>query len=269
MEQLESALGDALSSVAQFLPKLVGFLVILLIGYLIAKALRTVVDKVLERVGFDKAVERGGIRAALQKSKYDASDMVAKVVYYAAMLFTLQLAFGVFGDNPISELIQGMIAYLPNVVVAIVLVVIAAAVAQAVKGIVETALGGLSYGKALATGASVAILAIGVFAALDQLQIAPNIVNGIFYAILAVIAGSAIVAIGGSGIQPLRSRWEQALQKGDEKRQEVQQEASSGGSPAATVPQAPGVVPPGTPPPPAAGTGDTIQLPDPATTRPY
>jgi hypothetical protein len=54
---------------------------------------------------------------------------------------------------------------------------------------------------------------LGIFAALDQLNIAPAIVNGLFYALLAVAAGSAIVAIGGGGIVPMRQKWEQALQK--------------------------------------------------------
>ena len=264
MDQFTEALGEALASVANFLPKLVGALIILLIGWVVAKVLRTLTDKVLERVGFDKAVERGGIRKALAKSQYDASDLVAQIVYYAVLLFTLQLAFGVFGPNPISELLQGLIAYLPNIVVAIILIVVAAAIAQAVRSMISSALGGLSYGDALATTAGIAILAIGVFAALDQLRIAPDIVNGIFYAILAVIAGSAIVAIGGSGIQPLRGRWEKALQKLDDTKDEIDRETSrsdssarsstgSGGAPASGSPSTVQA----TPPPPTAHDGRT------------
>jgi len=59
--------------------------------------------------------------------------------------------------------------------------------------------------------AAIAIMVVGVFAALNQLQIAPAIVTGLFYAILAVVVGSAIVAIGGGGIVPMRSRWERML----------------------------------------------------------
>jgi len=211
----EQGIESAWSRVAEFVPKLIGFLVILIVGYIIVKIIAKAVEAVLERVGFDKAVERGGVKKALAKSKYDASDLVAKVVFYGLFLLVLQAAFGVFGENPVSELIASVIAYLPKVFVAMIIIVVASAIAAAIKELVGSALGGLSYGKTLATAASAAVLVIGVFAALNQLQIAPAIVNGLFYAILAVVVGSAIIAIGGSGIQPLRARWEATLQRYD------------------------------------------------------
>ena len=127
------------------------------------------------------------------------------------MLLVLQLAFGVFGPNPISDLIQGVIAYLPRLFVAIVIIIVAAVIASAVREILGSLLSGLSYGRVLATSASVAILAIGFFAALDELKIAPAIVHGLFYAILAIIVGVAVVAVGGAGIMPMRRIWERSL----------------------------------------------------------
>jgi len=218
---------DAWSDVASFVPKLLGFLLILVIGYFVVKAIAKVADAVLERVGFDRAVERGGIARALSASKYDASDIISKVIFYALFLLVLQMAFGVFGSNPISDLIEGVIAYLPKVIAAILIVVITAAIAAAAKELIEAALGGLSYGKALANVASIAILVVGVFAALNQLQIAPQIVTGLFYALLVVVAGSAVIAIGGGGVQPMRQRWERALQRYDEEAPRLRQ-ASQG-----------------------------------------
>ena len=222
--QFDQGIEDAWGDIASFVPKLLGFLVILVVGYFVAKAIGKIVDKVLERVGFDGAVERGGVKQALANSKYDASDLVSKVVYWTLFLFVLQLAFGVFGANPVSDLLTGVIAYLPKVFVAIVIVVVASAIAAGVKEVVGNALGGLSYGRTVAAGASVAILVLGVFAALDQLQIAPAIVTGLFYALLAVVVGSAIVAIGGGGIQPMRTRWESALERYDEEKANVRAE---------------------------------------------
>lgn len=212
---------DAWTNVAEFVPKLVGFLLILLIGWLVAKALSKAADAVLERVGFDRAVERGGVGRALASSKFDASDIVGKVIFYALMLIVLQMAFGVFGPNPVSELIDDVITYLPKVIAAILIIVVASAIAAAVKELIDAALGGLSYGKALAIGASSAILVVGVFAALDQLQIAPRIVAGLFYAMLAIVAGSAIIAIGGGGIAPMRRRWDAMLERYDSEKQNI------------------------------------------------
>jgi hypothetical protein len=218
---------DAWANVAEFVPKLVAFLLILVIGWFIAKALGKAFDAVLERVGFDDAVERGGVKSALAKSKYDASDIVGKVVYYALFLLVLQAAFSVFGQNAISDMINSVIAYLPKVFVAIVIVVVAAAVAAAVKDLIENALSGMSYGKGLAVGASTLIVVVGAFAALDQLEIAPTIVSGLFYAMLAIVVGSAVIAIGGAGVTELRPYVRRALERADDEASNMKQQARS------------------------------------------
>lgn len=129
LENIERAVGDGFALVARFVPQLLLFLVILLIGWLIAKGLRKATNAILERVGFDRAVERGGVGRMLARSKYDASDLIATVVYYAVLLITLQIAFSAFGPNPISDLLTQFVAFLPRIVVAIIIVVIAAAIA--------------------------------------------------------------------------------------------------------------------------------------------
>lgn len=218
---MREAFDDALAATVEFLPKLLGFLLILIIGYIIAKVLSRVVATVLEKVGFDRAVERGGIKKALDKSQYDASDILGKIVFYAVMLFVLSTAFGVFGPNPISDYLAAVIGYLPRIFVAIIIVVIAAAVAAAAKGLIQTSLGGLSYGRIVANAISALIIALGVIAALNQLQIATNVVNAVLYAFLAAIVGIVIVAVGGGGITPMRQRWESTLAKYDEEKPRV------------------------------------------------
>jgi hypothetical protein len=141
----QDGIESAWSNVATFVPKLATALLILLVGWFVAKAVASILNKVLERVGFDRVVERGGVRQLLARSKYDPSDILAKLVFWTILLFVLQLAFGVFGSNPISDLLRGLIA----------------------------------------RGAGIAILVFAAFAALDQLQIATRIVTGLWYAILA------------------------------------------------------------------------------------
>jgi hypothetical protein len=222
---------SAWSNVATFVPKLVAALVILLVGWMVAKAVASILNKVLERVGFDRVVERGGVRQVLARSKYDPSDILAKLAFWTIMLFVLQLAFGVFGANPISDLLRGLIAYLPNIFVAILILVIAAAVARAVTELLSNLLSAMQGGQLLARGAGIAILVFAAFAALDQLQIAPRIVTGLWYAILAAVVGSVIVAVGGGGIRTMQHYWErtatQAEQRAPQLRQQVQQSAAA------------------------------------------
>jgi len=216
-----AGVSNAWSNVATFVPKFVVFLLILIIGYLIAKAIAKILTKVLQRVGFDRLVERGGIKRALDRSSYDAAGILAKIVYYAIMLFVLSTAFGVFGSNPISDYLRAIIAYLPLVFVAIVIVVIAAAIAAGAKSLIENSLGGLAYARVLANLASGFILAIGVIAALDQLHIAANVVNAVLYAVLAALVGIAIVAVGGGGIKTMAQRWEAVAARYDEEKPKI------------------------------------------------
>jgi len=207
---------NAWSAVASFVPKFVAFLVILAIGWFIAKALGKLVAKVLEKVGFDRVVERGGIKQALAKSKYDASDIIAKLVYYAVLLIALQMAFGVWGPNPVSGLLAGIVAWLPKAVVAIVIVVIAGAIARAVKDLVSGALSGLSYGKTLGTIASVFIWALGIIAALNQIGVATTVTTPVLITVLATVAGVIIVGMGGGLVRPMQQRWERWLGRAEE-----------------------------------------------------
>ncbi len=138
----------------------------------------------------------------------------------------LTLAFGMFGDNPLSLLLASVIAFLPKIFIAIVILVITMAIATAARELVVASLGGLSYGKMLGNLAAGAILFIGLFMVLDQLQIAEDIIQTLFTAILAVLACSAIIAIGGGGIQPMRARWESALSKYDQEKETVRSEVS-------------------------------------------
>jgi hypothetical protein len=208
--QYSRGIEDAWSEVASFVPKFLGFLVILVVGYLVVKAIAKIADKALERVGFDKAVERGGVKKALESSKYDASDIVSKLVFYALFLLVLQMAFGIFGANPVSDLIASVIAFIPKAIVAVIIVVVACSIAAGAKLLIENTLGGLDYGKSLANVAAAFIVAFGFFAALNQLEIAKDIVNGLYYAVLALIVGSGIIAIGGGGIQTMARQWERA-----------------------------------------------------------
>src|SRR5512144_1511327 len=187
-------ISTAWANVVAFVPKFVAFLVILIVGLLVAKILEKVLDKVLERVGFDRLVERGGVKQALARSRYDASGILGRILYYAVVLFTLSTAFGVFGRNPISDYLRAVIAYLPRVFAAVIILVVAAAIAAAVRSLVDNLLGGLSYGPALATLASAAIIFLGIIAGLNQLNVAANVVNALLYAVLAVIVGVVSVA---------------------------------------------------------------------------
>ncbi|MGE2719001.1 mechanosensitive ion channel family protein [Mycolicibacterium celeriflavum] len=223
---MEDALRDMWRSVATIAPKLLVFLLILIVGWILAKLIAKAVDKILERVGFDRAVERGGVRKALENSRYDASTIVSKIVYYALVLVVLQFAFGVFGPNPVSDLLAGVIAFLPRLLVALVIVVVAAAIAAAVRDIVTNALSGLSYGRMLGNIASVFILGLGIIAALNQVGIALTVTLPVLIAVLGTIGGILVVGVGGGLIKPMQHRWEDYLTRAERDGRNMREQTS-------------------------------------------
>jgi Mechanosensitive ion channel, conserved TM helix len=218
---IQSGLQSAWQHVATIVPKLLGFFLILLIGWFIAKALSKLTNSLLERVGFDNWVERGSLKQAFTRNNTDASDLVAVLVFWTVFLIALQLAFGIWGPNPISDLLHGLIAYIPRIVVAVIILVIAAAVARVLTDVLRPMLGAVEGGDWIARAAGIAVMVIGVFAALDELQIAPAIVVGLFYALLAVIVGSLIVAFGGGGIPVAREYLQRWRVRGEAKAAEI------------------------------------------------
>src|SRR5918993_1545232 len=193
---------DGLAAVIAFVPLALLFLLILIVGLIVAKLISVAVEKLLERVGFDRLVERGGIKRALAGSKLDASDIVGKIIYYTLVLFVLQFAFGVFGPNPVSDLLEGIIAFLPKIIVAIIIIV------------------------------------LGVTAALNQIEVATTVTTPILIAVLAIIAGVIIVGAGGGLIRPMQQRWEAWLARAEQEAPRIKQEVQSAPSVGDQVQQA-------------------------------
>lgn len=204
-------ISNAWSSVANIIPKVIAFAVIMLVGWFICKALYKVLDRVLRRIGTERLAERAGSDRMLAGSKWDATTIVCKLIYYMLLLVVLQLALGVFGPNPISTMVHSVVAWLPRAIVACVIIVVAMAIANAVRDVITNVLAAQSYGALLGRIAWGFIVFFGAIAALAQVGIATFVLGPILWSVLAIISGVAIVGVGGGLIAPMRSRWERML----------------------------------------------------------
>jgi hypothetical protein len=215
---------NLINTVAHAIPKIVVFLLILIVGGFIAWLIGRLITKGLQKLGFNRFAERGAVGQALSRGRWDASTLVGKIVYYMILLFVLQMAFGVFGPNPISVLLTAVVAWLPKAIVAIAIIIIASAIAKVVKDLINNAIGGLSYGPFLAGAASVVIIVLGVIAALNQADIATTVTEPVLIAGLATVAAIAAIGVGGGLIRPMQSRWERILNSAE--RETTQQVAA-------------------------------------------
>jgi hypothetical protein len=204
MVNLQTTILDPINAtlvqLAAYLPALIGALVILIIGWIIAKLVQRVVTNALTLVRLDVAAEHAGITAFLRKGeiKESASDLIGKLVYWLIMLVVLVTAVNALGLTTASELLDKVFLYLPNVIAAIFVIILGTFLAAIVSGIVLTgsANAGLKNAKILADISRYAIIIFAAIIALDQLGIETNLLVSTFSIIVAGIALAFAIAVG-------------------------------------------------------------------------
>ncbi len=199
----------ALALLFTFVPKLLGFLVILLIGWIVASALAKAVTFLLRKVGFDRIGNRIGLTRLSQQAgiKTDAADILGRIVYWFLFLIFLVPAVDALGLTTVSNLLGQVIGYLPNVFVAILVLFLGTLAATVVADIVRGATASARIGNPniFANIARYAILAFVALIALEQLQIATSLLNILFTAIMGAAALAFGLAFGLGGVDTARN----------------------------------------------------------------
>jgi hypothetical protein len=213
------SLQRGLDELVAFLPRLIGFLVILLIGWLIARAVRALIVKALQGVGVDRALSGGTAGPYVARVMPDArpSEVIGTIVFWFLFLGALAIAVSQLGIAALNNFVASIVAYLPNVAVAILIFVVAGAVAAAVGSLVTRTLGDTATGKIAAAAAPVLIMGIATFMILDQLNIAPAIVQITYIALVGSVALGLALAFGLGGRDVAARVLEDAYRDGRER----------------------------------------------------
>jgi hypothetical protein len=213
-----------------FIPNLIGFLVILLVGWLIAKAVRALIAKALEAVGLDKALHDSPAGEYVEKFSPGASPsrLIGAVAFWFIFLFVLTAALSALKIPAVTAFMDEVLAYLPNVIAAVIIFVIAAAVAGAIGGVVAKLLGDTPTGKVVASVVPALIMVIAVFMILNQLRIAPAIVSITYTALIGSVALGAALAFGLGGRDVAGRMLEDAYRKGREQKGQVEEDVELG-----------------------------------------
>ena len=219
--EISNSIQKGLDDLVGFLPRLVGFLIILLIGYIIAKVLQKVVAVALEKVGADRAVRSGPSGEYIDRVAPDTSpsSLIGRVVFWFVMLGVLSIAISSLGIAALNAFLADVLAYLPNVVAAILILVIAIALAGALARLITGAMGETGAGKMMATAVPALVLAIAVFMVLNQLKIATEIVTITYAALLGALALGSALAFGLGGRDVASRMLEDAYRRGQLERE--------------------------------------------------
>lgn len=229
MTAVINALTDGLRSIVAFLPALLGAILIVIVGWIVAAVLRAVTERILESVGFDRWVGRHGLKQVVEDGEgnameVDPSNWVARLVFWLVMIASVLLAFNALGLTAVNALLVGAIAYIPLIIVAIIEVVVAFVIASLVHDLVRGALGNVSGSDTIAMTMQYVIIAVGIFMALSQLGIAPVIVNSLFIALLAAMVLIASISFGIGGIDTAKKVISDWYASGQQKAKEIQRE---------------------------------------------
>lgn len=205
-----SALANALNLVFIFVPLLIGFLLILLVGYIVAKIVSKAVTFLLRKIGFDKLANRIGLSRIEQNMgiRLDPAGVLGTIVFWFIFLVFLVPATNALGLTAVSGILNTMIAYIPNVFVAILVLFLGTLAGTFVADIVRGATTSANIGnpKIFANIARYAIIGFAALIALEQLQIAPALLNILFTAIVAALAIAFGLAFGLGG-QDTARKW--------------------------------------------------------------
>jgi Conserved TM helix len=219
-----------LDSFFGFLPKLLGFIIVLAIGWIIARVVRTVVTKALQKVGLDRALHSGTTGQYVDRVAPDTSpsQLIGKLAYWFIFLGALAIAVSQLGIAALDNFVAAIGAYLPNIIAAVLIFVVAGAIAAAIGGLVARTMGDTPTGKVVGSVVPVLVMAIATFMILNQLQIAPEIVTITYAALLGAAALSMALAFGLGGREVAGRMLEDAYNKGQEQRGQVRRDMELG-----------------------------------------
>jgi Conserved TM helix/PRC-barrel domain len=208
------SLQDSLSAFLEYVPQLIGAIIILIVGYLIARALQAAVERLLRAVGFDRWMERGGIKQFFDRAetRETPATVLGTLVFWLVFIVAIAMATDALGIRQVSVVLSQLIAYIPNVIAAILILILAALLANFVAGLVRGATGV----DILGTVAQAAIIVYAAFAALTQLGIAVQLTAPTFLIILGAVALAAAIAFGLGSREVAQDIVERAYERRDE-----------------------------------------------------
>lgn len=224
-----ASLQTALDALLGFLPNLIGFLLILVVGYFVAKIVKGIVSKLLEKLGLDRTLHSSEAGKYVEQVSPGASPsrLIGGVTFWFIFIFVLSAAIGALEIPAVTTFMNEVLAYLPNVIVAVLIFVAAAAIAGGVAALAHKTMGDTPTGRVVRAAVPVFVIGIAVFMILTQLQIAPEIVTITYAALMgtAVLGLGLAFGLGGRDVahDMLSNAYDKGREQADQAKQDLQQ----------------------------------------------
>lgn len=191
-EALMTSLGNALTVLVNAIPKIIGFLLVLLVGWIVARLLGRGTRALLSAAKFDRAASRAGFDELTRKLGADASasELAGATVKWIVLLITFLVAFEALGLPQVSQLFEAVLLWIPNLIVALAVLFLAGLAARPLGNLVRGAAAEADFSDpdAIARAARIALWIFAAIVALTQLQVAENLISALFYGFVAAAA---------------------------------------------------------------------------------
>jgi len=220
-EAVMTSISAALATFLSFLPALIGAIVILVVGWILASFVARLVTGLLERIGFERAAQRTGVTGFISRTGIHdtrASWVIGELVKWFIRLIFLEAAASAIHLQALTDILNRIVLFIPNLIVALLVLMIGALIARFVGDLVRGSASQMGFGNPnlLASIASVAIMAFAVIVAVSQIGVAATIVNTLFTAIVFSIALAVGLAFGLGGRDTAAQMWQRWYQRGQE-----------------------------------------------------
>jgi len=186
-----------------FIPLLVGAIIVFIIGWFISVGVGRLISEILKRIKLNQILEKGGWKEALEKAeiKVDASGFIGAICKWVLVIVFLLAAVEILGLVQFADFLVKVLAYLPNVIVAALIFVVAVIIADILEKVVRALVEGIrvGYGQIVGTIIKWSIWIFAILAILIQLKIAPTLLQTLFTGFVALIAIAGGIAFGLGG----------------------------------------------------------------------
>ena len=227
-----TSLGSALALLLAAIPKIIGFALILLIGWFIASLIQRAVAGLARAVHFNNLARRSGFADFVQRLGIDtdASGFLGHLAKWFIRLIALIVAFDALGLPAVSDVLRALLLWLPNVVVALVVLVIGGIAANALANLVRASTSEANFSNPglIAKVARIAVWAFAIVVAVNQLGIAENLIDILFMAVVGAAALAFGLAFGLGGRETAADMWRRTYARTREAAPRLERAAQAG-----------------------------------------
>ena len=208
VDEIVDSFENVIKSFIEFIPGLVAALVLLLVGKFVAGFVSRLFKQLLDAIKFDRWVDKSGLGTYVERAGYaDSGALLAKIVGWIIMLVFVQLAVSSLGIDSIEELVNEFVSWIPNVIIAIILIVITGVAANFARDVLSPSVANVSAGDLILKVVNAAIWVTGGMMAINQLGFGEEIVTQLWNALTTGLVAIIVIKFGIGGIWAARDRF--------------------------------------------------------------